>query len=369
MIPAINIPFQSSSDSPEVRMTQAIEEHRSAEVNFMASARPAHQAIIKYGLALTEKRKEFGENDKAFGKWVKENKQFSEKPFDSFQERSCSMKIAELSTIGSEPIVDFSDCPCITPTNMMKWHRDRTREASKPQEPDQASKTPKSRKTPTPASDEFKEWVSKFDAEHGRLPTYKEAAKAGHGSTVIQRNLEGLKAESKVHSIQDNFEDEVQRRVEEELSKPAKEKIERVLAREKKKLEAEFEAKRREDVKHRQKLDEEYEAKWRAKADEFYEENLKPYYQKMGEEYSKVIEARRGVFLRGEYELLLKTLHTDRVAKFGDPEFTEQCKTCIQILLEHKLVLLSERELPTSSGANGFSVPRASRASRPRASA
>jgi hypothetical protein len=364
MIPAINIPFQSSSDSPEVRMTQAIKEHRSAEINLMESARPGHQAVIKYGLALMDKRKEFGENDKAFGKWVKENRRYSEKPFDSFQARSNAMEIARLSTIDPGSIVDFSGCSCITPNRMMQWHRDRTREASKPQESGQASKTPKSRKTPTPASDEFKEWARKFEVNHGRLPTFMEAAEAGHGSTVIQRNLEGLRAETKVNDLQDNFEEEVQRRVKEEMAKSAKEREERVLARDRKKLEAEHEARRREDLKRMKKLEEEYEARVQARVEKIYEEKLKPSYEKKERDCTRIIEARRGVFLRGEYELLLKTLHTDRVAKFGDPEFTEQCKTCIQILLEHKLVLLSERELPTSSGANGFSVPRASRAPR-----
>jgi hypothetical protein len=206
-----------------------------------------------------------------------------------------------------------------------------------------APKLPKAPKAP--AEDKLRTFAQEFEAEHGRPPKDVECRKEGFASGVTQKVLAKLDGERKVDTAEEQLEARVQARVEAELAKTAKDRLETLVAAHKRKLDAEYEARRRADV------------------DRIVEEKIKPYYKKQVEDYARVIKARRGVLTYGEYEFLLRTLHPDVVARFNDAEFSTRCNTCMQILIEHKLVLLPEKEMATAPppSLDDLFVPRARR--------
>jgi hypothetical protein len=106
--------------SLEARAAQAM-------VDYASGKTTAIHAVIEYGKALLEGRKD--RNDKQFGEWIAVNKLNVGKPWNEQQERTAAMNIAKLSQ-GKLP---WGDCPNTTPTNIMKWHRETYPTAAEPQ--------------------------------------------------------------------------------------------------------------------------------------------------------------------------------------------------------------------------------------------
>lgn len=284
---------------------------------------------LAQGLALG--RKEFPA-DKAFGVWLAENNH----DHVSHQDRA--------ALIGMASDIDLAR-DVLTQTNRRSYRliwvesKDRFTSAGKPRAP----KLPKAPKAP--AEDKLRTFAQEFETRHGRPPKDIECRKEGFTSGVTQKVLAKLDGERKVDTAEEQLEARVQARIESDLAKTAKDRLEALVAAHKRKLDAEYEDRRRADV------------------DRIVEEKIKPYYRKQVEDYARVIKARRGVLTYGEYEFLLRTLHPDVVARFNDAEFSVRCNTCMQILIEHKLVLLPEKEMVTAlpPPLNDLFVPRARR--------
>jgi len=82
------------------------------------------KAIIAYGDALLDGRRQFGSN-KAFAQWVTDNSLDKDKPWSDRKERHAAMQLADIAVVGTTTDIEimFKDCPNSTPTNIMKWYR------------------------------------------------------------------------------------------------------------------------------------------------------------------------------------------------------------------------------------------------------
>ena len=65
-----------------------------------------------------------------------------------------------------------------------------------------------------------------------------------------------------------------------------------------------------------------------------------PAYEKEKKEYDQVTKHRKGVFVKEEYNLILKALHPDHNA-------SPEAHDATVLFKEHKIQLLAEKELPT----------------------
>jgi ParB-like chromosome segregation protein Spo0J len=111
------------------------------------------------------------------------------------------------------------------------------------------------------------------------------------------------------------------------LSMSAQEKLDAAIRQAKRKLEAEF------TERVRQQTLEDIRKTWL------------PDYQQKYAEYRAVIERRTGIMSAAEYKSMLACLHPDRVQ---DPELKKKYENAFNLLTKYKLKLLDESQAPTS---------------------
>ena len=80
-------------------------------------------AIIKYGLALSEGRRQYAGNNNALSKWIAVRGLDKVKPFDLRQERAAAQQIAKIAVDSSSAVNPFSGCLHSRPTHIMAWWR------------------------------------------------------------------------------------------------------------------------------------------------------------------------------------------------------------------------------------------------------
>jgi pyruvate/2-oxoglutarate dehydrogenase complex dihydrolipoamide acyltransferase (E2) component len=102
-----------------VRAKQAMADYKAGIADEGRGRQRSIQAIIAYGHALQEGRKD--RSNQAFAKWVSDNGLDVGSPWDEVRERSEAMKIGSVFRTVTEDA--FAACPYTTPSNIMKWYR------------------------------------------------------------------------------------------------------------------------------------------------------------------------------------------------------------------------------------------------------
>jgi hypothetical protein len=86
-------------------------------------------------------------------------------------------------------------------------------------------------------------------------------------------------------------------------------------------------------------------ARARAEVRRWWDEMAMPSYNQDHERHRQVIESRKGVMNKATFNLIRRALHPDFMP---DPDKKETCAKAFHEFNKHELVLLKEKELPTS---------------------
>jgi hypothetical protein len=93
------------------------------------------------------------------------------------------------------------------------------------------------------------------------------------------------------------------------------------------------------------RLEAECLARARAEVRKVWDDNYLPHYNEKMAMYERIIEARKGVMIKATFNLIRRALHPDFMP---DPDKKETCAKAFHEFNKHEVVLLKEKELPTS---------------------
>jgi len=260
------------------------------------------ESVVAYGLALLKYREQFGEDDKAFGRWIAANGLNQGNPWKDRIERSVAMQIAKLLTVGSEPTVDFSECRNSLPTGIMKWYRKTTGQT--PLEPERGAKE-----------------AIAYDA-------YDKAMQGGEPVSlkVLCNSLDGISYGAVQRAARRWDRDHADAPADallENLSPSGKVKVEDAIRITKARLEKDFE--RRVGVTVRERL-----AEARQAQDELRKETREEVL------HLRRVVGQKGVFFKDQLNLIRRCLHTDSRHSITNDDLNE----ALRLVNENKDKLL-----------------------------
>jgi hypothetical protein len=305
--------LQAELDALVVKAREQIENWHKGDKTEQDGKAAKKKAVIEYGKLLLEgQSKHLSTN--AFGQWVKDNK-LNKPPYADASERSKAMQIAELD-LGSATQVSFDACPVTTPSNMMKWAREKGLIKPKPKSapPSQPAAQPASAPMPRPATQP--------PAPKRDLAREAVRDKFDSGQSINRRELGaqlGVSGQSIITGeLMERGRKEALDEIEEALTDKQKNKLavfeQRIIARNgqavieyTKKINSEYEAHVREGIqawvaKHLAPREE--EAK---KQEAYYRKQYETYRKAYAELYPKYF----AIFTIEEFNAILRCLHTD----------------------------------------------------------